>query len=178
MTVAVAYKSTAPAVVGAYLEAREETVAAWRTNVDAFRKTVGDREIFGISFFDGGWAVQGFYTPNSFVEIPDGWRRESKFKAVPAKRTPEGKAAAEKLAELRLPGNHYPGVPAMLAAETHMVFPRIVTAGAGYFLTLSKVPLDTPATAVDPAVWEPVKLSEYHAALEAAVVHGEQEVSV
>jgi len=168
MTVAVAYKSTAPAVVGAYLQAREEIAATWRAKVDAFKESIGGREIFGTAFFDGGWAVQGFYTPNSFAEIPEGWRRDGKFKAVPAKRTPEGQEAAAKLAELRLPGNHYPGVPEMLHAEGHMVFPRIVTAGTDHFLTLSLAVLDEPGNTIDPGLWEPVKLSAFHAALEAA----------
>ncbi|MBG0738778.1 hypothetical protein IV500_05010 [Paeniglutamicibacter antarcticus] len=168
MTVAVAYKSTAPTVVDTYLQAREEIVAVWRTSVDAFQESVGGHEIHGTAFFDGGWAVQGFYTPNSFAEIPDGWRREGKFKAVLAKRTPEGRAAAATLTELRLPGNHYPGVPAILHAENHAVFPRIVTAGKDHFLTLSIAPLDEPNNAVDRGLWEPVKLSAFHAAVEAA----------
>jgi hypothetical protein len=172
MTVAVAFKSTAPQLVGAYLQAREEIVAAWRTNVDAFKASVGDREIHGTALFDGGWIVRGFHTRNSFEEIPAGWRRDGKFNAVPAKRTPEGKEAAAKLAEMRLPGNRYPGAPEMLHAAGHMVFPRIVTAGTDHFLTLSLAVLDEPANRVDPDLWEPVKLSEFHAALEAAETAG------
>jgi hypothetical protein len=168
MTAAVAFKTTQPELIAAYLQAREEITAAWRAKVDAFQVSVGGREVFGTSFFDGGWAVQGFCTPNSFAEIPEGWRREGKFKAVPAKRTPEGLEHAKTLATLRLAGNSYPGCPDILFAEGFSIFPRVQKIGENYFLTLSKVPLNEPGNALDREIWEPVKLSAYHAAIEDA----------
>lgn len=168
MTVAVAFKSKQPAVIADYLADHEKAVAEFNAKVEAFKATVGGRELHGTAFFDGGWAIAGFHTSNSFEEIPAGWRREGSFKAVPAKRTPEGKEHVAALAALRLKGNTYPGCPNMLFAEGFSVYPRVKKVGDDYFLTLSKVPLAERGNDLDPEFWEPVKLSEYHAALEAA----------
>lgn len=165
---AVAFKTKQPALIAAYLADHEKAVDEFNAKVEAFKATVGGRELHGTAFFDGGWAIAGFHTNNSFEEIPAGWRREGSFKAVPAKRTPEGKEHVAALAALRLKGNTYPGCPNMLFAEGFSVYPRVNTIGDDYFLTLSKVPLDEPGNALDPGIWDQVKLSEYHAALEAA----------
>lgn len=173
MTVAVAFKSKQPELVAAYLAAHEKAVAEFNAKVDAFKATIGGRELFGTRFFDGGFAVAGFNTQNSFEEIPAGWRRDGKHKAVPARKTPEGKEHAKALAGLGLRGNTYPGCPNMLFAEGYSVYPRVAKAGADFFLTLSIVLRDEPNNALDPEIWEPVKLSEYHAALEAAETAGD-----
>lgn len=164
---AVAFKAKKPALIADYLAAREVAVAEFNAKVEAYKPTVGGRELSGIRFFDGGFSVTGFQTKNSFEEIPAGWRRKGKFEAVPAKRTPEGKEHAKDLTALRLAGNTYPGCPNTLHAENFAVWPRVEQVGADYFLTLSMVPLAEPKNTLDPEVWEPVKLSEYHAALEA-----------
>ncbi|QOD06028.1 hypothetical protein [Pseudarthrobacter sp. BIM B-2242] len=165
---AVAFKAKQPALIADYLAAREVAVADFHTKADAFKESIGGHELFGTAFFDGGWAVRGFNSPNSFMELPAGWRREGGLKAVPARRTPEGKEHAKTLATLRLAGNTYPGCPNMLFAEGYSVYPRVEQVGDDYFLTLSMVLRDEPNNSLDPEAWEQVKLSEYHAALEAA----------
>ena len=172
MNVAVAFKSKQPDVIAAYLAAHEKAVAEFNAKVEAFKATVGGRELFGTRFFDGGFAVAGFNTNNSFEEIPAGWRREGSHKAVPAKKTPEGKEHAKTLAGIRLKGNTYPGCPNMLFAEGFSLYPRVAKVGEDYFLTLSMALRDEPNNAPDPESWEPMKLSEYHAALEAAELIG------
>jgi hypothetical protein len=169
MTVAVAFKTKQPALISDYLEAREVTVAGFHAKVDAFKATIGGKELFGTSMFDGGFLVAGYRAEKYGEDLPAGWRHEgSRLDVVPAKRTPEGKEHAKALAALYLPGNSYPGCPEVLHAENHLVFPRVDKVGEDYYLTLSKVPIDRPANTLDPDIWEPVKLSEYHAALEAA----------
>lgn len=165
---AVAFKAKQPALIADYLAAREIAVAEFNAKVEAYKATIGGRELSGIRFFDGGFSVTGFQTKNSFEELPAGWRRKGKFEAVPAKRTEEGKEHAKALVALRLAGNTYPGCPNTLYAEGFAVFPRVEQVGADYFLTLSMVPRDEPNNSLDLEVWEPVRLSEYHAALEAA----------
>lgn len=167
MTVAVAYKARRPELISDYLAKRDAVVTEWRTRVDAFKASIGDREVIGTSFFDGGWAITGFRARKYGEELPVGWRfNGAKLDVVPAKRTPEGKEHVATLAGLRLPGDTHPGCPDILFAEGFSIFPRITTAGGGHFLTLSKVPLDEQANRIDSDVWEPAKLSEYHAALE------------
>jgi hypothetical protein len=168
MNVAVAFKSRPAQHVAAYLADHETAVAEFNTKVEAFKATIGGRELFGTRFFDGGFSIAGFLTSNSYEELPAGWRRERGGKAVPAKKTPEGKEHAKALAGLRLKGNTYPGCPNMLFAEGFSLYPRVAKVGEDYFLTLSMVLRDEPNNSLDPEFWEPVKLSEYHAALEAA----------
>lgn len=172
MTVAVAFKSKQPDVIAAYLAGHEKAVAEFNAKVEAYKPTVGGRELTGIQFFDGGFSVTGFQIENSFEELPVGWRRERGGKAVPAKKTPEGKEHAKTLATLRLRGNTYPGCPNMLFAEGYSLYPRVAKVGEDYFLTLSMVLRDEPNNSLDPEFWETVKLSEYHAALEAVETVG------
>jgi hypothetical protein len=172
MNVAIAFKTKKPAVIADYLAAREVAVVEFNAKVEAFKTTVGGRELFGTRFFDGGFSIAGFLTNNSFEEIPLGWRREGRLNAVPAKRTPEGKEHAKTLAGLRLRGNTYPGCPNMLFAKGYSLYPRVAKVGDDYFLTLSMALRDEPNNAPDSEIWEPVKLSEYHAALEAAEMVG------
>lgn len=167
MTVAVAFKTKQPSLIADYLSAHEEAVAEFNAKVEAFKATVGGRDLFGTRFFDGGFSIAGFLTSNLFEEVPLGWRREGKLNAVPAKRTPEGQEHAKTLDGLRLKGNTYPGCPNMLFTERFSIYPRVAKVGEDFFLTLSRVPLDEPGNALDPEIWEPVKLSEYHTALEA-----------
>lgn len=168
MNVALAFKSKHPDVIAAYLADHEEAVNGFNAKVEAYKATVGGRELSGIRFFDGGFSVTGFQTNNSFEELPAGWRRKGRLEAVPAKKTLEGKEHAKVLAGLRLKGNTYPGCPNMLFAEGYSLYPRVTKAGEDYFLTVSMPLRDEPNNAPDPEAWEQVKLSEYHAALEAA----------
>lgn len=169
MTVAVAFKTKQPALIADYFAAREATVAEWHTKVDAFKASVGDLEVVGIRFFDGGFSVSGFRAAKYGDELPAGWRFDgAKKDVVPAKRTPEGKEAAKSLDGLRLAGNSYPGAPDIMFADGFSLFPRVEQVGDDFYLTLSKAPLAERGNSLDPDIWEPVKLSEYHAALEAA----------
>lgn len=166
MTVAAAFKSLYPSNIADYFASREATVDVWQAQVDAFKETIGGREVIGTSFFDGGFSVTGYRAVNSSDELPAGWRRTAKREVVPALRTPEGKAAAETLAGLTLHGDKYPGCPSALVAEGFITFPRVAKVGEDYYLTLSRIPLDEPANTIDAELWEPVPLSAYYAALE------------
>lgn len=167
MTVAAAYKATRPDLLADYLTAREAEVADFNTRVAAFQDSVGGRTPFGTRFFDGGHSIEGYRAKAYGEELPAGWRfNGSRLDVVPAKRTPEGKAIAKQLAELTLKGDKFPGAPAIMFAEGHSLFPRVNKVGQDYYLTLSMVPITDVGIDLDPALWEPVKLSAYHAALE------------
>lgn len=176
---AMAYKATRPETITGYNAERLEAEKEFDAKVSEFRKTVNGRELQGIRFYDGGFAVQGFALERASEELPAGWRRDgSSMRAVPAKRTPEGKAIAEQLRGLRLKGHSIPGAPEAFDTGTdpksgtgYRVFPRLRQVGGDHFMTLSKVPCKEDLARIDAEVWKPVKLSEYHAALESA---GEQ----
>lgn len=166
-TPAAVFKALKPEMLRAYFADRATVTEAFDAKVQAFKETVGGRDPIGIAFFDGGWSVTGYRMTGAGDQLLPGWRRDGKTTtAVPAKRIPEGKSIAETLAGLRLPGDRFPGVPGSLRAGNYEVFPRTQEVGEEIFLTLSREPSDP--SVIDAAHWIPVKLSEYHAALEAA----------
>ncbi|MET4143873.1 hypothetical protein [Arthrobacter sp. UYCo732] len=168
MNAALVFKTKKPQLIADYLAKREKVVSDWQAKVDAFKASIGGREVFGTSFFDGGWAVAGYRAAKYGEELPAGWRFDgARLDVVPAKRTPEGKGHVATLAGLRLPGNTFPGCPDILFAEGFGIFPRVETVGGDHFLTLSRVPLEDQSKRIDQDIWEQVKLSEFHAALEA-----------
>lgn len=173
MTVAAAFKTRQPALIANYLAAREVDVTEFNAKVDAFKATIGGREVFGIRFFDGGFSISGYRAVKYGEDLPPGWRFDgAKKDVVPAKRTPEGKEIAKTLAGLRLKGNSYPGAPDIMFADGFSLFPHVEKIGDDFYLTVSRAPLSERGNNLDPEIWEPVKLSEYHAALEATDVHG------
>lgn len=164
---AVAFKAKQPTLIADYLAAREATKADFNNRVTAFQESVGGRTPFGTRFFDGGHTIEGFRAEKYGEDLPAGWRfNGSRLDVVPAKRTAEGKAIAKQLAELALPGDKFPGAPRIMHAEDHALFPRVTKAGDDYYLTLSKAPLTDIGVDLDPEIWEPVKLSAFHTALE------------
>lgn len=175
MTV-LAFKSSKPAEITAFLADRTAKQQAFDEKVAEFRKTVNGRELQGIRMFNGGFIVQGFAMNRRNEELPAGWRQDgSSNRAVPAKRTPEGKAIAGRIAGLRLEGASIPGAPESLSTAMnpntgtgYEIFPRLRTVGDEHFLTLSRVPADDDLARIDAEAWTPVKMSEFHAALEAA----------
>lgn len=175
MTV-LAFKSSKPTEITAFLADRTAKQQTFDEKVAEVRKTVNGRELQGYRLFDGGFIVQGFAMERRNEELPAGWRQDgASNRAVPAKRTPEGKAIAAQLVGLRLEGASIPGVPEFLytamdpsTGTGYRIFPGLRTVGDEYFLTLSRVPDDEDLARIDAATWTPVKMSEFHAALEAA----------
>lgn len=169
MTVAAAYKAKRPDLLADYLAQRELEVADFNSRVTTFQESVGGRIPFGTRFFDGGHTIEGYRAEKYGEDLPAGWRfNGARLDVVPAKRTPEGKEIAKQLTSLTLKGDKFPGAPAIMFADGHSLFPRVNKVGDDYFLTLSKVPLTDIGVDLDPEVWEAVKLSAYHAALEDA----------
>ena len=170
---AVVFKSKKPLVMNAYDAQRDVDIAIFNAKCDAFKELMGTKELRGIQYFDGGWAITSFHIGYGKSELPVGWRRERNSDvAVPAKRTPEGKEWAKKLRDLTLKGNTYPGVPNtfhtdVLNGQGFSVYPRTVKFGDDWWLTLSKTPMERDLAKIDPELWEPAKLSEFYAAKEA-----------
>ncbi|NKX56003.1 hypothetical protein [Arthrobacter mobilis] len=70
-------------------------------------------------------------------------------------------------------GNRYPQAPRKLHTPTvdgqgYMLFPDVKKVGDEYFLTLSMEPKESELARLAPEHWEPVKLSAYYTAVEAA----------
>lgn len=172
MSAAAVYRCLDNARLSEYAERREVLESRWRAGMAQYKLALGGVELHGISFYDGGWSIRG-YVMKDWEDLQHGWRRDGRsLNAVPAKRTEDGKALARELRSLDLPGNKYPGVPDVLHTPTvngqgYMVFPRTELLGDQWWLTLSMAP-DDSRNGIDPQLWTPAKLSEYHAAKEAS----------
>lgn len=169
MTVAVAFKARKPELLDDYFAARGGATARFHELVSAFEKTVGGKEALIYTSFDGGRLVLGFHAGRFCKDIPAGWKLDGKYNAVPAKRTTEGQAIARRLKDLRLEGNTYPGAPNVMYAEGYAIFPiypQVHRIGDTYYLTLRKAPRTEKGHTLDPEIWEPTDLTQFHAALE------------
>ena len=169
---AVVWKSRKPAQIRLFLSAREAAVERFNEKARAFEAELGHK-LTAFRGYDGSRTVTGYVLPSRHAAALPGWRRDgSSNHAVPAKRTPEGKAIAAKLQGLRLGINTPPGMPWNLCTEedadgrSYSMWPTISRLGDDYYVCLQHVPLARDAAAVDNERWAPFKLSEYHAALE------------
>lgn len=169
----VVWKSRKPAQVRLFLAAREAAVERFNAKVKAFEAEVGAKLVANRGY-DGSITVAGYVLPSRHTSTLPGWRRDGASNhAVPAKRTPEGKAIAAKLQDLRLGSNTPPGMPWNFCSDedaqgrSYSMWPTIAQAGEDYYVCLQRAPSARDAAAADTERWAPVKLSEYHAALEA-----------
>lgn len=161
-------KATDRPLIADYLAQREAEEATYAERVKVFLASVGAENGLGFNGFDGSRQVTGYEIPTG-AEPGEGWRRDYKKwnLAVPAKKTPEGKRIAnEVLPELRLAGLGIPDAPWSISAGNVRCWGRVQTISVDYFLIYSEIPENTNANVWGP-LWEPVKLSAYHAAIEA-----------
>ena len=169
MSTAIAMKCLAPDVLDSWQEFRDIQTADYDAKCDAFRLTLGGKDLIGCQFFKGGFQVTGYQMRSYNEELPAGWRRERNSAiAVPAKRTPEGKAIAAELKNLYLPDHAHPGVPKWLHCDGYSIFPSVHKIGDDWWLTMSRTPYEKDMEDFDSALWAPAKLSEYYAAKEDA----------
>lgn len=170
---AVAWKSTRPEEIAAYRTARTAEREEFDARVRDFEAARCGGAVNGISGYDGSWTITGYVIPANTAPLP-GWRRDkSSNRAVPAKRTPEGREIAAELDGLRLPGNNYPGMPWNFTSEPdwadreYAMWPFFEQIGDDFYVSVGRTPCDADLARVDDQRWIPVKLSEYHTAVEA-----------
>lgn len=171
MSTEVAMKCLDPQKLDDWEAAREIQVGLYNASCEAFRETIGGRNLVGIRFYRGGFQVTGFQMESYREALPKGWRQEGGTNnAVPAKRTAEGKAIAKDMQELYLPDCNHPGVPKHLHCEGFSIFPSVTKIGTDWWLTMSKQPYEKDMEQFDSELWRPARLSEFYAAKEAAEV--------
>lgn len=170
---AVVWKSTRPEEVTLYEASRLAEREAFDARVKTFKAARAGGPSVGIAGYDTSWTITGYAIPANTAPLP-GWRREgTSNRAVPAKRTAEGKEIARELDTLRLPGNHYPGMPWNFTSEPdwadqeYAMWPFLEQIGEDFYVSVGWTPRARDMARVDLELWEPVKLSEYHAAVEA-----------
>lgn len=169
------FKCLQPELVDAYEAQTDERYAAYRVKTKALMEEWGVEELCQRSSWDGTW-ITG-YTPASYKDEPKpGFRkdRDSGF-MVPAKRTAEGKAIAERIKDVQYVPGRQPGLPKIIWGEGYMG-PFSLARLDGTWFAYVTVPLREPdakgsrgdgMNEVDATIWEPVKLSEYFLAREA-----------
>lgn len=171
---AAVWKCQDAARVRLYLEQREKERTAFDAGMDEFRATVGGNELFGIHGIDGSICITGYELGLREEPLP-GWRRDGPAaRAVPAARTIEGRKIAADLKSLQLSSEIYPGTPRFMRSETdsqtgrgYLMSPVAEELGGTYYLSLSHEPRSADAESIDTNLWKRIRLSEYHAALEA-----------
>lgn len=169
------FKCLQPDLIDAHETHTEEVYAAYRVKTKALMEEWGVEQLCRNSSDDATW-ITG-YVPATYQEAPKpGFRkdRNSGF-MVPAKRTAEGKAIVERLKDVQYKPNRKPGLPKMIWGEGYMGA-MVIRKLDGTWFAYCTVPLREPdakgsradgLSEVDPAIWEPVKLSEYFIAAEA-----------
>lgn len=181
--------------VAAYRTSDPEAISEWEAAhgaLDAYRDRLAQAlDDLGVGQYLIGVSTSG-WSPGQFLGLkipedqfaPAGWRmaeRANLWIAVPDKRTRIGKAAYAALEALAHPGSprkNLRGMPFDVYAAYGDGTGRVFTPGADLLGGVLYVTWSTdPETAqdrrgrclaqVDSAIWERVRLSEYHAALEA-----------
>jgi hypothetical protein len=165
------YRSTHPTVLAAR-DTHKQAVTQWRAEATKLLTELGfpgRQWITGTAFGDR-WLIG--ITPRDHIELPPrGWRRarvdgHDVFK--PDRRTSGGKAIATRLIACKPPAEpnvNLPGMPAEIEDPAHnrVHEPGIREMDGAVWVTWSIAP---PARRVDPALWEPIRLSVYYAAVE------------
>lgn len=186
MTAEGVFRSSHPDVLAVW-DARAEKVEARRVYALTLEERFGGRKalftsraVVGLQPLDG---ESGYRAPRSRDDLP-GFRfgvKEGYW--CPDKRTAEGRALAKEFAQYAVPKPRYPGMPGE-------VWPRSDDGGGSYLYTPGSQrfedtiyvtwgcsaerllpgngdPREKGGDTVDLAVWEHVRLSEWHALLEA-----------
>lgn len=92
-----------------------------------------------------------------------GFRRDgSALRTVPAKRTSEGKAWAERFSKVARPDRDMPGFPERIYTEGFALYPSVEKVGGDYFLKMRMIPALSEMEKIDTTIWAPAKLSDYH----------------
>lgn len=176
-TTATAYKATDPKIVSDWLDQRDADHKQFKADASAFAAQYGRKSLVqrtnGLGDSYTVFAIG--LDPDGFADVPEGWRVDSKTGyIVPAKRTPEGKAAAAELSKIQ-----YTSCAPEMPHFVHSVSDP--QTGGGFFggFSVEKVGQDYYATigfeldesskkAAESDLWEPVRLSAYWAAVEEA----------
>ncbi|MEV0382322.1 hypothetical protein [Nonomuraea sp. NPDC050643] len=161
------YRTRDESVLSAWRDA-ERQVADWRTRFDAGCVSLG---IDLTQVIANTWSGRIKGVRHTVGDpIPDGWRYDKREGLLmPALRTPAGRRLAMVLDGLKrpMPADELPGMPYVHLTEGGLVrvTARLMGDGALYAEWPCRI---SESHGVDLTIWEPVKLSEYYAAREAA----------
>lgn len=170
------FKCLQPDLIEANEQRTAELFAEYREKFKALRQEWGVAHLSCRSDWDGGQYVTG-YIPANYEDAPKpGFRkdRDTGF-MLPAKRTSEGKAIAQRLKDVHYKPGKQPGLPSVVMGEGFMG-PMTLRKLSGTWYASCTVPLregdaQNPhmdsLREVDRDIWAPAKLSEYFIAAEA-----------
>lgn len=180
MSVITAYKSKQPDTHTAWLESCQ---AVWDQFRDQVHQWAEDNQldVDSLSIRGTGFShtityyVEGYRTTTADPEPREGWRMVPRSDLwVPAKRTPQGKAIAKQLDALTMSTGAVPGFHELISGtkgkdseQSYITSPTLTVCPPDVYATLPVIP--RPPATPDPELWEPVKLSEYWAAVETQV---------
>lgn len=165
-TPALVFKAIAPEHIRASVLERAKVYADFQATVEDLSTELGGQNLSGIDHFAGGFTLTS-YRMNDVNDLVPGWRRDgASMRAVPAKRTPEGKEWAKRLAAVTLADRVVPGFPSTMRCDGFALYPQLEEIGDEYLMTISMKPRDQYLEMIDTDLWAPMKMSEYFLALE------------
>jgi hypothetical protein len=166
------YTCRQPDLLDAYDQSTTDLWEEYRAKIKALEQEWGVDTLL-CSSGSRGQFITGYVAPTRDEAPKPGFRREAHSDYMkPALRTKAGKAVAERLRDVAYEPPKKPGLPDMVWGEGYMGQFSLRQLGGTWF-AYTTVPLGdrdpnyTGLNEVDPALWEPAKLSEYFLALEA-----------
>jgi hypothetical protein len=164
------FKSKAPHLIDEYEAKANARFEEYKAKAIALKNELGVEHL-AVNSSWGDIRVTGYVEPDRSADPKPGWRRDSKTGFMkPALRTPEGKAIAQRLKGIWYAAGEKPGLPGVVMGEGFMG-PFVLQKFGDTWYAYITVPLRSYAadlSEVDVQLWEPAKLSEYFAAVEAA----------
>lgn len=168
------FKSRDPQLIDEYDLDTSARFEEYKAKAVAFKNELGVEQLSISSAWDD-IRVTGYVEADRNADPKPGYRRDSKTGFMkPALRTVEGKAISERLKTIRYVPGKKPGLPGVVMGVGYMGPFTLQKYGDDWYAVLT-VPLeDDPEQRartlreVDVQLWEPAKLSEYFAAVEAA----------
>lgn len=164
---AVVFKCRQPELMDNWEALQDQLWADWKIGQARLREELGVETLVQNSGM-GGVFISGYAPRDGSEEPKPGFRRDRKTGyMLPALRTPEGKRWQGRLYEVRY-SEKIPGVPPRVIGGGYMGVFKREKIGADWYAWLGFDPGESQLARVSPDIWEPVKLSAYHAAKEEA----------
>jgi len=162
------YRTEDPAVIAAY-DAAQDAIAAYKQEIGETLERLGVGHLAPLG--TTGHRPGRFAGLGADGACPDGWRYNTRCSCLtPDLRKAAGKAAAKALDAVRYPGDPrdaLAGMPSELLVPGRWLTCGVESMGGALYVTWA-ADAGALGSAVDLALWQHVRLSEYYAAVERA----------
>lgn len=165
------FKCRDNSVINTYEQTIEKLWEEFQKRAEAKALELG-KELAQRTSYDGVW-ITGYVEPNRLAVPPAGWRRDTNSGFImPHLRSKLGKQIGADLNAISYHPPGKPGLPKIVWGDGFMGPFNLKKIGEDWYAYVTvplgdRDPNNTGLNEVDPALWEPVKMSTYYNALEA-----------